>query len=124
MSYANNKGADRPAYPRSLISAFIVRNLDRIISLDSIAEISRLVSFCGCAGQYVSGLVGNFGRHVLSCLGLCTLIVLVNHFGQLSLPRNSASRLNGHDRKDRNSVDSLGCKTLSQFNHAMTGSGI
>ena len=42
MSYANNKGADQPAHPRSLISAFVVRSLDSIISLDSIAEISRL----------------------------------------------------------------------------------
>ena len=42
MSYANNKGADQPAHSRSLISAFAVRCLDSIISLDSIAEISRL----------------------------------------------------------------------------------
>ena len=42
MSYANNNGADQPAHPRSLISAFIVRCLDSIISLDSVAEISRL----------------------------------------------------------------------------------
>ena len=42
MSYANNKGADQPAHPRSLISTFIVRCLDSIISLDSIAEISRV----------------------------------------------------------------------------------
>ena len=42
MSYGNNKGADQPAHPRSLISAFVVRCLDSIISLDSIAEISRL----------------------------------------------------------------------------------
>ena len=42
MSYANNKGADQPAHLRSLISAFVVRCLDSIISLDSIAEISRL----------------------------------------------------------------------------------
>ena len=42
MLYANNKGADQPAYPRSLISAFIVRCLDGVICLDSIAEISRL----------------------------------------------------------------------------------
>ena len=39
MSYTNNKGADQPAHPRSLISAFVVRCLDIIISLDSIAEI-------------------------------------------------------------------------------------
>ena len=39
MAYANNKGAD---HPRSLISAFVIRCLDNIISLNSIAEISRL----------------------------------------------------------------------------------
>ena len=42
MSYGNNKGADQPARMRRLISAFIVRCLDSIICLDSIAEISRL----------------------------------------------------------------------------------
>ena len=42
MSYANNKGADQPAHPRGLISAFVVRCLESIISLDSIAEISRV----------------------------------------------------------------------------------
>ena len=42
MSNADNKGADQPAHPRSLISAFVVRCLYSIISLDSIAEISKL----------------------------------------------------------------------------------
>ena len=42
MLYANNKGADQPAHPRSLISAFIVRCLDSIIPLVSISEISSL----------------------------------------------------------------------------------
>ena len=42
MSYANNKGADQPAHLRSLISAFVVLCLDSIISLESIAEISRV----------------------------------------------------------------------------------
>ena len=41
ISYANNKGADQPVHPRSLISGFVVHCLDSI-SLDSIAEISRL----------------------------------------------------------------------------------
>ena len=40
MPYANNKGADQPAHPHSLISAFIVRCLDSIIHLVSIFEIS------------------------------------------------------------------------------------
>ena len=42
MPYANNKGADQPAHPRSLISAFVVRCLDSIIPLVSIFEISCL----------------------------------------------------------------------------------
>ena len=45
MSYANNKGADQPAYPRSLISDFIVRCLDSIMSLDSIARWTYLRQF-------------------------------------------------------------------------------
>ena len=69
VSYANNKGADQPAQPRSLISTFVVCCLDSIISLDSIAEISRLASFCGCAGRFVSGLVGKSQRHVFSWRG-------------------------------------------------------
>ena len=38
----NIKGADQPAQPRSLISAFVVRCLDSIILLLATAEISRL----------------------------------------------------------------------------------
>ena len=38
MSYANNKGADQTAHPRSLISAFVVRCLDSTISLDYISR--------------------------------------------------------------------------------------
>ena len=41
MSYTNIKGTGQPAHPLSLISAFVVRCLDSIISLDSIAKISR-----------------------------------------------------------------------------------
>ena len=53
MSYANNKGADQPAR----ISAFVVRCLDSIISLDSIAEISRtwLASVAVQAGLCLAG---------------------------------------------------------------------
>ena len=42
MPYANNKGADQPAW-RSLISTFVVRCLDRIIPILAIAKISRLL---------------------------------------------------------------------------------
>ena len=40
IAYANSKDADQP--PRSLMSAFVVRCLDSIISLVSIFEISSL----------------------------------------------------------------------------------
>ena len=42
MPYANNKGADQPAHPRSLISTFVNRYMDSIISLVSISKISSL----------------------------------------------------------------------------------
>ena len=42
MSYAKNKSADQPAHPCSLIRAFVIHCLDSVISLDSIAKISRL----------------------------------------------------------------------------------
>ena len=43
MSYANNKGADQPAHPRSLISAFVVRCLDSVMFLVSVTKISSLM---------------------------------------------------------------------------------
>ena len=41
MPYANDKGSDQPVHPRSLISAFVIRSLDSIISLVSRSKISR-----------------------------------------------------------------------------------
>ena len=43
MAYANNKGADQPAHPRSLISAFVVCCLDSVMSLVSVTKISSLM---------------------------------------------------------------------------------
>ena len=40
MSYANNKGADQPAQPCSLISALLVCCLDSVMSLVSVPKIS------------------------------------------------------------------------------------
>ena len=42
LPYANNKGADQPAHPHSLISAFVIRCLDSIILPVSISEMSGL----------------------------------------------------------------------------------
>ena len=41
MPYVNNQGADQPAHPRSLISAFIVRCLDSIIPILAISKVSN-----------------------------------------------------------------------------------
>ena len=41
MSYANNKGADQPAHPRSLISTFVVRCLDSAVCVLAISKVSR-----------------------------------------------------------------------------------
>ena len=38
---ANNNGADQPAHPRSLISTFVVRCQDNIRPLLAMAEITR-----------------------------------------------------------------------------------
>ena len=48
----NNKGADQPAHPRSLISAFVIRLLESIISRLATNEISffYLVSVAEQAG--------------------------------------------------------------------------
>ena len=59
MPYANNKGADQTAHPRSLISAFVVRCLDSIISILAESKISRLASFWNWAARFESHLVGN-----------------------------------------------------------------
>ena len=39
--YANNKGADQPAHPRSLISTFVIRCLDSMICILAISKVSR-----------------------------------------------------------------------------------
>ena len=38
--FAKNKGADQPAHPRSLISAFVIRLLESIISKLATRELS------------------------------------------------------------------------------------
>ena len=41
MPCANNKGADQPKHPCSLISTFIVRCLESMICLLAISKVSR-----------------------------------------------------------------------------------
>ena len=41
MPYANNKGADQPAHPRSLISIFVVLCLDSMIFILPVFNVLR-----------------------------------------------------------------------------------
>ena len=52
MVNANNKDADQPAHPRSLISTFVVRYLDSMICILALSKVSRfqLVSVAEQAG--------------------------------------------------------------------------
>ena len=52
MAYANNKGADQPAQPRSLFSTFLGHCLDNMICILAISDVSRfyLVSAAEQAG--------------------------------------------------------------------------
>ena len=43
ISLRINKGADQPAHPRSLISAFVVRCLDSVMSLVCVTKLSSLM---------------------------------------------------------------------------------
>ena len=57
---ANNKGADQPAHPRRLISAFVIRFLESIISKLATSEISIfLASFCSWGEWFESHFVGH-----------------------------------------------------------------
>ena len=43
MPHANNKDADQPAHPCSLISIFVIRCLDSIIPILAKSKLSRLM---------------------------------------------------------------------------------
>ena len=64
MPYANNKGADQPAHPRSLISTFVVRCLDSVMP-----NFKTLASRCSWADRLESYLVENFRRHIFVWCG-------------------------------------------------------
>ena len=50
LSFANNKGTDQPAHPRSLISAFVIRFLESTIYNLATSKIFQLVSVADESG--------------------------------------------------------------------------
>ena len=93
MSYANNKGADQPAHPRSLISAFIIRCLDSVMSLVSVIKISSLMLTSVAEQARLSLTWSETPEDTFSHDEAHVHIVLPSLFGVLSLPRNSVGRL-------------------------------
>ena len=69
MSYANNKGRSACTSAQSDKRLYCSLLREYNICRFYIRNFKTLASFCGCAGQFVSGLVENFQRHVLSCRG-------------------------------------------------------
>ena len=59
LPYVNNKGADQPVHPHSLISTFVVHCLDSIIPCFYIRNFKTLPCFCGCTDWFASTLVAN-----------------------------------------------------------------
>ena len=83
LPYANNKGTDQPAHLRSLISAFVIRCLDSIISVELfyMQNLELLASLCSWADWFESYLVANpedrFSR--------AEAHILMKKYGKLSL---------------------------------------
>ena len=52
MQNVNNKGADQPVHPRSLLSTFVLRCLDSMICTTALSKVSRfyIVSVAEQAG--------------------------------------------------------------------------
>ena len=92
MSYANNKGADQPAHPRSLISTFVVRSLDSTICILAISEVSRF-QLASVAEQASMNLTwskipeGTFSRDVAQ--------LMITHLHRLLLTNYDAVMISG-----------------------------
>ena len=57
--FANNKAADQPAHPRSLISAFVICALESIISRHTMSEISIFLIVSVAEENGLSRFLGN-----------------------------------------------------------------
>ena len=76
MPYANNKGADQPAHPRSLISTFIAHYLDSIMPILAKAKFPRAMflwqswfvieKICRCELNYMVKFHCQINRAMLS----------------------------------------------------------
>ena len=68
--FANNKGADQPAYPHGLISAFVIRLFESIISKLATGEISSFLVVSVAETHFVKSLKDRFSRVEVHIHGL------------------------------------------------------
>ena len=82
IHYANNKDADQPAHPHSLISTFIVRCLDstNYTSTCYFQSFKTLASLCSWAGRFESYLVTNSWRRDSSWHGSNRVLYTLSFF--------------------------------------------
>ena len=59
LCFANSKGADQPAHPRSLISTFVINLLKSISCLCFKQNFNSLASLCKWVGWFEQDLVRN-----------------------------------------------------------------
>ena len=102
MPHANNKDADQPAHPRSLISAFyIVRCLNSIISLVSIFAISLLYRGSYMSAHVLLNLLNELGKKI-RCKALpinsiiqeheCKILFIIWHSNRILLAKFALKR--------------------------------
>ena len=72
----NNKGADQPAHPRNLISAFVVRCLDSNEILQLAGDTGRRYISTGIAEIYSSSTIGSdIHNRMLATMVLLTFLL-------------------------------------------------
>ena len=76
MPYTNNKGADQPVHPRSLINTFIVRCLDSMICILAISKVSRfyLASLAEQAGLNLTW--SQISIDTFSYFSVCAVLII------------------------------------------------
>ena len=90
LSYVNNKSADQPAHPRSLISAFVVRCLDsnKPLQLKAIHKIHCISNLSVCRYMYIclncrNGALSSVSMCVCMCINIFKHL-LWNHWADSS----------------------------------------
>ena len=97
MPYANNKGADQPAHPRSLSSAFIIRWLDSIILVLAQYTISRFYLVSVGEQACFSLIRSETRRQVFSGRGSISTFdySIIVKFGKCSCKRGALGQFEG-----------------------------